>query len=83
MVYAFASLILAMVTGLAAHAYYGTEGLIDQGWVDQLSFSIIGAGMVMTGLSWLRCAVCRRGESSDGDRLARLSICSARGCRDS
>jgi hypothetical protein len=78
MVFVFGSLILAMVTGLVAHAYYGTEALAGQVWVSQVFYSIIGAGAAMGALSWLRCAVCRRAESRDGSRPDAFSICGTR-----
>jgi hypothetical protein len=80
MLFVFSSLIVAMAVGLGAHAYYGTEELINHAWVAQVTYSIIAAGLVVEALSWVRCALCRRSkfENQEGP----YSICGARTCNE-
>lgn len=80
MVFVFSSLILATAVGLGAHAYYGTEALIDHLWVGQVTYSIIGAGMTVAALSWARCALCRRSGAEGGEGAH--AICGAQTCSD-
>lgn len=80
MLFVFSSLILATAVGLGAHAYYGTEALINYPWVGEVTYSIIGAGMTVAALSWARCALCRRSGAAGGEGAH--SICAAPTCND-
>ena len=78
-------LTIAMVFGIFAHGYYGTEQIMQQQWIDIVFWSLIGTGyptLVITLLQaalaalvliLLPLAVVRR-ESASGDGTARFTV---------
>jgi hypothetical protein len=80
MLFVFSSLIVAMALGLGAHAYYGTEELINHAWVVEVTYSIVGAGFAVEALCWARCTLCRR--SKLAHRKSSYLICGQWTCND-
>ncbi len=59
MIYIFLSLILAMVFGLGAHSYYGTEDLMKQVWVEYVFWAILFVGALSALVASTRSLLCK------------------------
>ncbi len=71
------ALSVASAFGLMAHAVYGTDGLIDQAWIDVVFWAIIstGAGVWLLQV-FSSCLACRL------VRLVRAASIAPGACRD-
>ena len=73
-------LTIAMVFGIFAHAFYGTEQLMQQGWIDIVFWSLIGTGI---GVSLIQvfgaCTPCRLSRRVRSDTMRRW-FCSGLSC---
>jgi hypothetical protein len=49
-----------MVFGVVAHAFYGTEGFIEQTWIDIVFWTLIGTGIGVSTIQMFgSCVPCR------------------------
>ena len=70
----------AMLFGLLAHGYYGTDGLITHQWIDIVFWSLIGTGVGISTINAFKtCLPCR---VSKVVRVARLEnwLCRSTPC---
>lgn len=65
-------LIVAMVFGIFAHGYYGTEQIMQQEWIDIVFWSLIGTGI---GVSTIQmngaCMPCRMSRQIHSQTMSR------------
>jgi hypothetical protein len=66
-------LTIAMVFGIFAHGYYGTEQIMQQQWIDIVFWSLIGTGI---GVSMIQifgdCVPCQLSRRVHAESLSRL-----------